>query len=91
MAAGEGDTVYTNSFDAGLGLAWPKEFGGRALRNRFSDEWDGREGALTDADRGKMSEAVKAGDFEMAPIWAGESVASVDKLTTVKEVVDRFR
>ncbi len=90
IAAGEGETVYTTAFDSGLGLPWPKEFGGRALRNRFSDTWDGRED-VSEGARAEMALALKADDFDVAPIWAGESVASVDRVTTVKEVIDRFR
>src|SRR5204862_3599478 len=51
FSAGMGDTVYTKAFDVGLGGRWPEEFGGRAVRNAFSDTWHGREGELgADAD-----------------------------------------
>jgi nitronate monooxygenase len=33
-------------FDVGLRQAWPPEYGGRALRNRFFEHWEGREPEL---------------------------------------------
>lgn len=91
LAAGEGDTIYTNSFDAGLGLVWPPGIGGRALRNRWSQRWHGHEQEIVAADLEQMAQAVGARDYDSAPIWAGESVSTVNRLTTVKEVIDQFR
>ena len=38
-----GDTVFTRAFDIVSGLPWPAGIGERARRNRFTDEWTGRE------------------------------------------------
>src|SRR4051812_4083969 len=43
VAAGEADTVHTRVFDIAQGLAWPREFPGRALRDEFTEHWHGRE------------------------------------------------
>src|SRR3954471_3457867 len=39
-------SVYTTVFDIGRGSPWPEEFGGRALRNAYSETWLHREGEL---------------------------------------------
>jgi nitronate monooxygenase len=46
VSASETDTSYGRVFDVGLRQAWPPEYGGRALRNRFFEHWEGREPEL---------------------------------------------
>src|SRR5213080_3063131 len=46
VQAKETDTVLTRAFDIAQGLAWPPHYPGRALRNRFTDEWDHQVDAL---------------------------------------------
>lgn len=83
VAAGDGDTIYTTSFDVGLGLDWPPGFGGRALANDYSDRWHGREQELA----GSPSPPVG----EEAPIWAGQGVSLVTRLQTVADVIAEFQ
>lgn len=83
MSAGDGDTIYTTSFDVGLGLDWPMGFGGRALANDYSDRWHGHEEDLA----GSQSPPVG----EEAPIWAGQAVSLITRLQTVAEVIANFR
>src|SRR5699024_10068429 len=40
------DTVYGRTFDIAQRLAWPEQFGARALRNSFTETWAGREADL---------------------------------------------
>lgn len=89
LAAGDGDTIYTRSFDSGLLLDWPSEFGGRALRNRFSEKWHDR--VPVDAEAAEeMSAAVREGDYDVAPVWAGEGVSLLRERCTVAEVIAEF-
>jgi nitronate monooxygenase len=92
LGAGDGDTIYTRTFDIGLGLDWPPEFGGRALRNTFSDTWHGREAALTGDHEAseQMARAVSDQNMDVAPVWAGQSVSLVNKPRTVAEVIAGF-
>jgi len=83
VSAGDGDTIYTRSFDVGLGLDWPIGFGGRALANDYSDRWHGREDELAD------SESPPEGDD--APVWAGQAVSLVTDLRSVSAVLAEFR
>ena len=43
VASDGGDTVLTRAYDIISGLPWPHEIGERTRRNRFTDEWAGRE------------------------------------------------
>jgi nitronate monooxygenase len=46
QSAAETDTILTPIFDRVNGLAWPAEYPGRTLKNRFTAEWHGREEEL---------------------------------------------
>jgi nitronate monooxygenase len=43
VASDGGDTVFTRAYDILSGLPWPEGIGERTRRNRFTDEWKGRE------------------------------------------------
>ena len=43
LTAADTDTVYGRVFDVGQRLGWPRQYGGRALRNGFFERWVGRE------------------------------------------------
>lgn len=76
LAAGDTDTAYGRVFDVGQRLAWPPEYGGRALRNAFFDRWAGAEDTLAtdDAAAAEFAGARSHGDFDIACIYAGQGV-----------------
>jgi nitronate monooxygenase len=90
LIGAEGDaTAYGRVFDVAMRAAWPPEFGGRALRNRFFDEWEGREEELV-KDEGALqryAEAQRRGDFDVAVIYAGQGAALLRAETSAAEVV----
>jgi nitronate monooxygenase len=92
IEAGDGATLYTRVFDIGMGIPWPSEFGGRALRNEFGDRWHGREEALAaDGDaRRRMGEAVRARDYGQAALYAGQGVALLRDEPAAADVVARL-
>ena len=77
FAAKDTDTAYGRVFDVAQRLAWPPQYGGRALRNAFYDRWVGREGELTadDVAAAELTAARKAGDLNTAYVYAGQGVA----------------
>jgi len=92
MAADDTATAYGRVFDVAQRAAWPLEFGGRALRNRFFDEWVGREDELA-ADPDVLDQyaaARRRRDFDVAVIYAGQGVALLRSETTAAEVVAGF-
>jgi nitronate monooxygenase len=89
LAAGETDTVLTRVFDIAQGIPWPERFAGRALRNRFTEEWTGREAELArDDDAPAILTAAKAdGDFDIAFVYAGQAVALVRDARSAADVI----
>lgn len=89
VAAGPGDTVHTGAFDRLWGQPWP---GGRirAVRNRFTDEWDGREDALA-ARLGEVRPAVwraeRADDADLIALQAGSGSGAIRDIRPAGELV----
>ena len=92
LAADDTATAYGRVFDVAQRAAWPPEYGGRALRNRFFDEWVGREDDLA-ADPDALDQyaaARRRRDFDVAVIYAGQGAALLRSETTAAEVVAGF-
>lgn len=89
LAADETSTVYGRVFDVGQRVAWPREFGGRALRNGYFDQWVGREDALAhdDAAHEAVVAARKQLDPDVAPIYAGQGVGDLSRAQPAADVV----
>ena len=89
VAAHGGETARTRVFDVVRGYDWPPAYLGRAIRNRFMSQWDGRESELArraDAEKPVFQAAARNGDIETAMVWAGEVVDlihSVDAAATL--------
>jgi nitronate monooxygenase len=86
------DTAYGRVFDVGQRLPWPPEYGGRALRNAFFDRWVGREDELhaDDAAAAELEEARRAGDFDVASLYAGQGVGMLRSERPASEVVQEL-
>jgi nitronate monooxygenase len=80
-------TGYGRVFDVAQRLPWPREFGGRAVRNAFFDRWVGREDELDDVAADEHAAAMRAGDWSVAHLYAGEGVAGLTEERTAAEVV----
>ncbi len=86
------DTVRTRVFDIARDAPWPVEFTGRAVGNRFSETWHGREAAL-DADAAEKTryvEAQKQQDFATAVVWAGEAIDLIHSVEPAGETLTRI-
>lgn len=88
-AAGGDGTVLTRAFDVAQRLAWPERWPGRALANEFSRTWHGREEDLSHdlISSRRVAEALRTGDLEQAPLYAGESVGLVVTERSATDVV----
>jgi len=92
IAADDTATAYGRVFDVAQRAEWPPQYGGRALRNRFFDEWEGRENQLG-ADEGALdryAEAQRQGDFDTAVIYAGQGSALLSSESTAADVIAAF-
>lgn len=95
------DTLYTNAFDIAQKLPWEREYGGRALKNAFAEEWVGREDELLQAVEASdnitqsVNEAIASGNLDKLPIYAGEAAAFTthqgQSVAEIVEELDEFR
>jgi nitronate monooxygenase len=70
----ETGTAYGTVFDTASGAGWPREYGGRAVRNDFFDTWQGREAELS-ADEPALTRfrsARETGDLAAMAVYAGQ-------------------
>jgi nitronate monooxygenase len=89
VQAQETETILTRAFDVAQGLAWPPQYPGRALRNRFTDQWHSRIDALPQASevRQQLAEAIASKNYDLAHIYAGEAVGLVNRQRPAGEVI----
>ena len=89
LAAADTDTAYGRVFDVGQRLAWPPEYGGRALRNAFFDRWVGREVELAGDDLAAagLRAAREHGDLDVACVYAGQGVGLLRAERAAADVV----
>ncbi|MDQ3146123.1 MAG: nitronate monooxygenase [Actinomycetota bacterium] len=86
------DTVFTRAYDILSGLPWPASIGERVRRNRFTDEWSGREAELRNR-REEMAAPAGSNPFEAPPdpessaVLYGQSAGFVNAIRPVAEVV----
>jgi nitronate monooxygenase len=94
IVAASGDaTLRTTVFDLVRGFDWPSQFPGRALRNKFSDTWHGREQELKanlEKERKEYFAAFERRDFDTAVIFAGEAVDLIDSVLPARNIVRRI-
>ena len=91
LAAGGDQTELTRVCDVVRGAPWPAIYPGRALRNTFAAQWNGREAALA-ADQQAQEKAYLAvadNDFATRVVWAGEGVDLVNDIPTASEIIER--
>ena len=92
VAAGGDETLRTAIFDIVRGLDWPAEYTGRALANRLSERWHGREAALAAAgedERRRYEAAAAAGDFDTAVVFIGEGIDLIRSIEPAGRIVER--
>ena len=89
IKAKETDTILTRVFDVAQGFAWPPEYGGRALRNQFSDTWHERidELAQDDSARKQLADAIQHKDYNQAYIYAGQAVGLVNERQPAADII----
>lgn len=86
-------TVRTTVFDIVRGYDGWNGITGRALRNRFTAAWHGKEAALReriDAERKAYNAAVERQDYDTGVIFAGEAVDLIDGILPAAEIVRRL-
>ena len=89
VQAQETDTVLTRAFDIAQGLSWPSQYPGRALRNRFTDQWHTHIDKLPENNtaRQQLAEAIATKNYDLAQIYAGEAVGLVTRQQPAGDVI----
>ena len=86
------DTRYSRVHDVAQDIAWPREFGGRAVATPFVRRWSGDEDAMTGDARGEHAAGRERGDTDYTPLYAGVGVdhltAETDAASVVRALVD---
>jgi nitronate monooxygenase len=91
MVEGSGDDTFrTSLYDVMRRLDWPPVFTARILRNPFADRWRGDEAGLLESEQAHYQAAVAAGDFDVAPVYAGEGVDLIHDVLPAGEIVTRI-
>ena len=90
VASDETQTVLTAAFDRVQQKAWPAEFRGRALRNTFTDRFHEREDEITPSARDDFELARSHRDYDVAHLYAGQTVGLVDAVESAKTIVERI-
>jgi nitronate monooxygenase len=92
VAASTDDTVLTETFDLAIKMDWPAGIAMRALRNRFTDEWHGREDEVRAWSQERSDEYRTYGFFspDQGVMPAGESVGVVTTVEPAGDIVRRL-
>jgi nitronate monooxygenase len=92
LGADETQTTTTRSFDIALNYPWPAHQPERVLRNMFTTRWDGFETELMSdlSAKQQLSDAIRAGDYQLAPVNAGQGVGAVTTIRTAAELIDQM-
>lgn len=88
FSAQETDTITTRLYDQALAAPWPERYVARVLANPFNQAWAGHEIQLaSNAESTKMlAKDVKNKNYDVAPIYAGQSIAFVDRMRPAAEL-----
>lgn len=92
LASDETQTIKTHVYDRLQHKPWPDEFAGRALRNPFAENWDGREDDLMRSPEAvaEFQTAKASRDYTRAHIYAGQSVGMVHHAEGAAAIVERL-
>lgn len=93
VAATGDETVRTSVYDIVRNRAWPPEYTGRLMRNRFIETWHGREEelrALAAEERKAVEAADRSGDYDVSNVTVGEAIGLVGDLPPAGELVERL-
>lgn len=90
VASDETQTVLTHAFDRVQEKAWPAEFPGRALRNAFTDRYHEREDDITHDTRATFEDARTRKDYDVAHLYAGQTVGLVAGVEPAAAIVARI-
>jgi nitronate monooxygenase len=92
LASDGSNTTDDEVNDAAYGMHWPPGIVGRAVKNAFHEEWDGRGPELWEhvAEQPRFQFVGELAEKQASINWAGESAAMVDSVEHAADVVARM-
>ena len=93
-SAADGDsTIRTTVVDVTRKIVWPKLFTARVMRNRFVEDWHGRETELAnpevvDREMQRYVSAMQSGDPDNTGVWVGEATGLIKSVRAAEIVQD---
>lgn len=92
VASDETQTLYTSVYDRLQDKHWPEEFGARALRNPFGEAWTSRQDEVGDGSEARRAfvRARSTEDYDVAHIYAGQSVGLLDAVRPAATIVSEI-
>jgi len=83
------ETVLSPLFDRALRPGWPQEYQLRTLANDFTDTWIDKADDLTKDHSAlrQLADAVESGDYDIAPVLAGQTVGLLRAARPAAEVI----
>lgn len=92
VQAQETETVLTRAFDVAQGIPWPPEYPGRALYNRFVEQWNQQVDQLAQQEeaRQQLAEAIARKNYDLAYIYAGQAVGLVTREQPIADVIQQL-
>jgi len=83
-------TIRTSVVDIARELAWPKPFSARVMKNKFVDDWHGREAELakvTAREKKRYYDAQERGDRDETGVWFGEAAGLMHDVKPAADIV----
>jgi nitronate monooxygenase len=96
MLEADGDsTIKTRALDVVRKYDWPREITGRALRNKFVEEWHDRDAELAVPDTQarefrRYAAGRDSGDADNTGLFLGEAVGLVDDVQPAATIIERI-
>jgi nitronate monooxygenase len=92
LASDETQTVLTGLYDRIQNKGFAAEFPGRAIRNAFFERWGDRADEMmrTPAALEAFREGKRAGDYDTANLYAGQSVGVLNRIRSARKIVEEI-
>jgi len=90
MAANGDATIRTTVVDIARELEWPKPFTARVMKNKFVEDWHGREAELarvTVREKKRYYDAQEKGDWRDTGVWVGEAAGLMREVKPAADIV----
>ncbi len=95
LSADGDSTIRTTVVDIARKIEWPKPFTARVMKNRFIEDWYGREAELAkpevvDREMQRYVTAMQEGDTDNTGVWVGEATGLIRDVRPAGELLQEI-